>query len=119
MKTLLSSGIPPESRRIVTAFTFTVSILVGGLFLGHPATAGAEPNSEWDIEAYDNCMSKTVRDAEYCCVISGGNVTRDGACVAPAAVATDDQSGSPHDPGPRINEGMLPKPPTAFELPAG
>ena len=61
-------------------------------------------------------MSKTVRNAEYCCVLSGGSVTKDGSCVAPAAVASDEQTG-PHDPGAPINEGMMPKPPTAFELP--
>lgn len=103
-------------RRVLASFTFTVSITLGCLALGHPAIAGAEPNGEWDIEAYDNCMSKTVRNAEYCCVLSGGSVTKDGSCVAPAAVASDEQTG-PHDPGAPINEGMMPKPPTAFELP--
>ena len=105
-----------KMRRILTVFTFTVSITLGGLAVGHPAIAGAEPNSEWDIEAYDNCMSKTVRNAEYCCVLSGGSVTRDGSCVAPAAMVSDEQTG-PQDPGARINEGMLPKPPAAVELP--
>jgi len=103
-------------RRILTSFTFTVSTTLGCLALGHSKIAGAEPNSEWDIEAYDNCMSKTVRNAEYCCVLSGGSVTKDGSCVAPAAVSSDEQTG-PQDPGARINEGMMPKPPTDFELP--
>ena len=112
------SVLPPESRRILTAFTFTVSITLGGLALGHPAIAGAEPNSEWDIEVYDNCMSKTVRNAEYCCVLSGGIVTRTG-------VRRPGRRGFGHRPNPgltarsgsKINEGMLPTPPTAFELP--
>ena len=111
--------LPPESRRVLTAFTYTVSMTLGGLALGLAAIAGAEPNSEWDIEAYDNCMSKTVRNAEYCCVLSGGNVTRDGGCVAPAAVeaGTGQTPGSQQDPGTKITEGIMPAPPTAFQLP--
>jgi hypothetical protein len=111
--------LTPESRRVLTAFTFTVSMTLGGLALGLAAIAGAEPNSEWDIGAYDNCMSKTVRNAEYCCVLSGGSVTRDGGCVAPAAVESGigQTPGSQQDPGARINEGMMPAPPTAFQLP--
>lgn len=107
-----------KMRRILAAFTFTVSITLGGLVMGHPAIAGAEPNNEWDIEVYDNCMSKTVRNAEYCCVLSGGVVTKDGSCVAPAAVeGTGQTPGSQQDPGAKINGGMLPRPPTAVELP--
>ncbi len=83
MKVRCLTVLPPESRRVLTAFTYTVSMTLGGLALGLAAIAGAEPNSEWDIEAYDNCMSKTVRNAEYCCVLSGGSVTRDGTVRRP------------------------------------
>ena len=41
--------------------------------VGYLPTAGAEPNDlVWDIEPYDECMGKTVRDANQCCVDSGG-----------------------------------------------
>ena len=109
--------LPPESRRILTVFTFTVSITLGGLAVGHPAVAGAEPNSEWDIEAYDNCMSKTVRNAEYCCVLSGGSRHEGRVVRRPGRRGSDEQTG-PQAPGrSRVNEGMLPKPPAAVELP--
>ena len=85
--------LPPESRRILATFTFSVSITLGCLALGLPAVAGAEPNSEWDIEAYDNCMSKTVRNAEYCCVLSGGSVTKDGVVRRPGRRGIGAQGG--------------------------
>ena len=78
-------------RRLITA---TAS--VAAIALGLAAIATAEP--EWDIDAYDKCMAKTVRDPAACCLISGGNVgDKDpNVCTAPAAVeqgAAVDQSG--------------------------
>ena len=61
------------------------------------ATATAAP--EWDIEAYDKCMAKTVRDPTTCCLISGGNISPDDptVCMAPAAL---EQGTGPEDSGP-------------------
>ena len=68
-------------RRLVTA-----GLSVAAIALGPAATAMAEP--EWDIDAYDRCMAKTVRDPATCCLLSGGNVgDKDpNVCTAPAAV---------------------------------
>ncbi len=75
-----------QLRRLLTATLFVSSIA-----LGTAATATAE--REWDIGAYDDCMSKTVRDPATCCLISGGNVGDNdpNVCTAPAAV----QQGTP------------------------
>lgn len=71
---------------------FTIALAFGAAAVGQSAPAVAEPTNEWDIAAYDSCMNKTVRDAEYCCVISGGIVGREpGSCTAPPAVAQDSQ----------------------------
>lgn len=57
-----------------------------GLAIGSSAVANAE--QVWDIGAYDDCMKKTIRDAAWCCLTSGGIVTDanaqdDSGCVAP------------------------------------
>jgi hypothetical protein len=40
------------------------------------AVAAAGPNDVvWDIEAYDDCMNRAVRDANQCCVDSGGGLS--------------------------------------------
>jgi hypothetical protein len=62
-----------------------VAPLLAALALGTAATVIAEP--EWDIGAYDECMSKTVRSPEGCCLTTGGVITFDGGCVAPPAAA--------------------------------
>jgi hypothetical protein len=80
----------PSVTQCIRNAVFVGVVAVGGSALGYPVVAHAEPNSEWDIETYDNCMSKTVRNPEYCCVISGGVVGKQpGSCTAPAAVAED------------------------------
>jgi hypothetical protein len=84
--------------------------LAVGLAIGLAATAAAE--DVWDIEAYDNCMSKTVRSAEVCCIASGGTVTsgeRDDGCVAPPATEAENVPGNP---APTLPGGQ-PRPPTA------
>ncbi len=77
----MTSLSPSSLRRIITA-----TLAVTAIALGPAATAAAEP--EWDIDAYDKCMAKTVRDPATCCLISGGNVgDKDpNVCTAPAAV---------------------------------
>lgn len=68
-----------QLRRLLTATLFT-----SGIALGTAATATAE--REWDIGAYDDCMSKTARSPEGCCLLSGGEIAFDGHCQAPPAV---------------------------------
>ncbi|MFY9921315.1 MAG: hypothetical protein WAL26_23405 [Mycobacterium sp.] len=77
----MTSSAPSSLRRLITA-----ALSVAAIALGTAATAIAEP--EWDIDAYDKCMAKTVRDPATCCLLSGGNVgDKDpNVCTAPAAV---------------------------------
>ena len=88
-------------RRLVPAALFAVAIA-----LGAPAMANAEPNTgqgpdrEWDIEAYDNCMNKTIRNADLCCYESGGDFgpsqdgdeAGSGHCQAPPAQSAGQQN---------------------------
>jgi hypothetical protein len=56
-----------------------------GLAIGSAAVA----NAVWDIEAYDACMKKTIRDPLHCCANSGGVwpqgeiKDRENHCTAP------------------------------------
>jgi hypothetical protein len=77
----MSSLAPISLRHLITA-----TLSVAAIILGPAATATAEP--EWDIDAYDKCMAKTVRDPATCCLTSGGNVGDNdpNVCTAPAAV---------------------------------
>jgi hypothetical protein len=68
------------------------ALMVGAAFGSAPIST-AEP--EWDIGAYDDCMSKTVRDPATCCLQSGGNISfgDPNVCVAPAAEEIDEAPG--------------------------
>jgi hypothetical protein len=74
--------------------------LTQGAALGSAPISIAEP--EWDIGAYDDCMSKTVRDPAVCCLQSGGNVGDNdpNVCVAPAAEAFEETPGRTLPPVP-------------------
>ena len=81
-----------------------------GVALGSAAGANAAER-EWDIGAYDDCMKKTIRDAAWCCLTSGGVVTdadaQDGSgCAAPPA----EQSGRNPLPGDAPTHVMQPSP---------
>jgi hypothetical protein len=77
----MTSLLPTHLRRLVPA-----TLCAAAIALGPAATATAA--QEWDIDAYDRCMSKTVRDPATCCLISGGNVGDNdpNVCTAPAAM---------------------------------
>jgi len=61
--------------------------LMAGVAFGAAPVVSAEPQ-EWDIEAYDDCMSKTVRNTQHCCLGRGGVISADReSCMAPAADA--------------------------------
>jgi hypothetical protein len=95
-----------SNRRTIRAFTqaggtllFTAAIALGTTTLGYPAIAGAQPNNgggtsgEWDIGAYDFCMSNhpplyTTEDVldhhRMCCESTGGVWgSGDNGCHAP------------------------------------
>ncbi|GFG50434.1 hypothetical protein CQY20_24335 [Mycolicibacterium agri] len=92
---LLSAGLSSAA----VAFGFTAFV------------ASAAP-LVWDIEAYDECMGKTVRDANQCCVDSGGVPTdeplEDGKgqkCSSPPAELS---VGDPQPvPGPKLPPGVV------------
>ena len=49
------------------------SVVAFGANVFGAAIAVAERSDlAWDIEAYDDCMNKTIRDANQCCIDSGG-----------------------------------------------
>jgi hypothetical protein len=77
----MASSAPISPRRLITA-----ALSVAAIVVGPAAIAAAEP--EWDIDAYDRCMAKTVRDPATCCLLSGGNVgdSDPNVCTAPAAL---------------------------------
>ncbi len=64
-----------------------------GLAMIGTGPAAAAPNDgTWDIEAYDDCMRKTVRDADLCCIQSGGlpGADKETGCHAPPAAAVSE-----------------------------
>jgi hypothetical protein len=73
----------PISRRL------TRYLAGPALALGLAIGAAGVANAVWDIEAYDACMKKTIRDPLHCCVESGGVwphreiEDRENHCVAP------------------------------------
>ncbi|WP_006242022.1 hypothetical protein [Mycolicibacterium tusciae] len=87
-----------------------IASLIGGAAVLAAATIGlsagiAGAERVWDIGEYDDCMRKTIRDVDACCIMSGGEVSESQGCVAPAAMQV------PQDPGSvptRINTGTLP-----------
>ncbi|BBX25917.1 hypothetical protein [Mycolicibacterium alvei] len=89
-----------------------LSATLGLGVLAAPAVAIAAPDDgTWDVETYDDCMSKTVRNADLCCLDSGGVPTSD---------SNDTQSdGSPNCYAPPaqqagVERGTAPRPPRAI-----
>lgn len=74
--------------------------LTAGLAFGAAPIASAD--REWDIEMYDNCMAKTIRNIIDCCVMSGGEpsgTSDNGACHAPPAEQSGLGPTAPAKPG--------------------
>jgi hypothetical protein len=85
-----------------------IPALIGGAAVLAAAAIGltaATASAVWDIEAYDRCMSHTIRDVDSCCIISGGEVSETQGCVAPAGLTQVPDS--PEVP-PQIANGTLP-----------
>lgn len=110
----------PTSRRLTRYLAGPALALA--LALGSPAVANGE--QVWDIGAYDDCMKKTIRDAAWCCLTSGGVVTDvnaqdDSGCAAPPPAESQGSkplpSGAPTHvmqplplPGPPADIGQAP-----------
>jgi len=63
--------------------------LIGGAAVLAAAIIGvttAIASAEWDIDKYDTCMGKTIRNPYSCCVESGGEFDENFGCVAPASM---------------------------------
>ncbi|WP_142386787.1 hypothetical protein [Mycobacterium hubeiense] len=95
------------SNPLIPAALFAIAVA-----LGSPAIAAAE--EVFDVEKYDECMKKTVRNADFCCLDAGGTPTSDpndtqpdGSpnCYAPPAEA----QGAAGEPGvpPRLPPGVI------------
>ena len=116
---IASSSTP---RRLSLGVVTTAVALAASCF-GGAAIAFASPNNEWDIGAYDECMSKTIRDADYCCVASGGIAGLvPGSCTAPAAVVQDPPAQGPGfgpRPGPKRTPVPVAPPSDAIVPPPG
>ena len=70
MKAKNSSAVATSAFKLLPACLFAAAVAFG---ISPAPVAGAEPSDlVWDIEAYDDCMNKTVSDANQCCVDSGG-----------------------------------------------
>lgn len=99
--------IRTDFRRLVQGAVLTATLALGA-FLAPAVAIAAPDDGSWDIEAYDDCMSKTVRNADLCCVDSGGVPTSDpndtqsdGSpnCYAPSAQSAGaEQGGAPRPP---------------------
>ncbi|MCV7154759.1 hypothetical protein [Mycolicibacterium pyrenivorans] len=87
-----------------------IPTLIGGAAVIAAAAlcpGAAIASAEWDIDRYDVCMSRTIRDTDGCCIVSGGDLGSDGVCRAPAANAAVQQEESASLP-PQINVGTRP-----------
>lgn len=70
----------------------SAALLAAAFAVPQPAISRAAPSDDtWDIEAYDNCMKKTIRNPDLCCVESGGipGMDPETGCHAPPAKAVD------------------------------
>jgi hypothetical protein len=75
-----------SSPRRIRAFThagstllFTAAVLGATVLGATAATANANPNNqnEFDVGAYDDCMAKTLRVPDVCCLDAGGTPAGD------------------------------------------
>jgi hypothetical protein len=93
-------------RRLVPAALFSAAVALGAI--GSPAIASAE--GTWDIEEFDDCLAKYGQHAyEYCCLQSGGELTKGplGKCVAPAPEAQGALETSTPKP-PKVGVAVVP-----------
>lgn len=86
-----------------------IPTLIGGAAVLAAATIGLSAGiagAVWDIEKYDACMKTTIRNADMCCLESGGDIgVGEGTCYAPAGLTQ-----VPNSPGvpPHVANGTLP-----------
>jgi len=61
-------------RRTACTTLVAAAFAIGNTALGFAATANADPNNggEFDVGAYEECMQKTLRNPDVCCLDAGG-----------------------------------------------
>jgi hypothetical protein len=66
-------------RQLLPATLVAAAIALGNTALGCVVTANANPNNqnEFDVGAYDDCMAKTLRNPDVCCLDAGGTPAGD------------------------------------------
>lgn len=100
-------------RQMAVAGLVSAATVVGGVV--SPAVA----NAIWDVEAYDACMEKTIRNADHCCLDSGGWLSAKQGCVAPPADSEEGKLAvAPWSPAP-IAPPRGAVPPVAVQPPIG
>lgn len=82
---------PLEANMSVLKFASAALLAAALAVTTAPVSIAAPSDDTWDIEAYDNCMKKTVRNADLCCIESGGipGMDPETGCHAPPAKAAD------------------------------
>ena len=82
---------PWEATMSVLKFASAALLAAALTVTTAPVSIAAPSDDTWDIEAYDNCMKKTVRNADLCCIESGGipGMDPETGCHAPPAKAAD------------------------------
>ncbi|WP_071287678.1 hypothetical protein [Mycolicibacterium llatzerense] len=82
---------PLEATMSVLKFASAALLAAALTVTTAPVSIAAPSDDTWDIEAYDNCMKKTVRNADLCCIESGGipGMDPETGCHAPPAKAAD------------------------------
>jgi hypothetical protein len=110
MTSIAHATILARTGQCLAAAVFTIGLAFGAAPL---ATA----DDEWDLEAYDACMNKTLRDPDICCLESGGILTgtEQGGCGAPPAV----QNNWPTNPTAKPGTAPPPLAPTNGVGPTG
>jgi hypothetical protein len=66
-------------RRLSRATLVAGALMLGASTLGHSAIASAE----WDIDAYDECVSRDSPNMNLCCIATGGQIGTNSRCIAP------------------------------------
>jgi hypothetical protein len=70
---------PTRLLRLVRVALLAAAIAIGNAALGSAVMANADPNNqnEFDVGAYDDCMAKTLRVPDLCCIDAGGTPAGD------------------------------------------
>jgi hypothetical protein len=70
---------PRGMRRLSRATLVAGALMLGASTFGYSPIAGAE----WDIDAYDECVSRDSPNMNLCCIATGGQIGTGNRCIAP------------------------------------